>query len=125
MSSEERDPAATGESSVSIDPAKFAALCAPTSLHSRGLHSFTSQLNLSAFCGIGGARRDCVARVKGVSGGVYGVQGVFVCQTRLKLSRKVDECKPLLHSIQSLPSRSRHRFSTATCYSLGRDVTYP
>jgi hypothetical protein len=36
----------------------------------RGLHSFTSQLNLSALCGIGGARRDCVARVKGVLGGV-------------------------------------------------------
>jgi len=31
----------------------------------RGLHSFTSQLNLSAFYGIGGARRGCVARVKG------------------------------------------------------------
>ena len=36
----------------------------------RGLHSLTSQLNLSAFCGIVGARRDCVARVKGVLGGV-------------------------------------------------------
>jgi len=31
----------------------------------RGLHSFTSQLNLSAFYGIGGACRGCVARVKG------------------------------------------------------------
>jgi len=36
----------------------------------RRLHSFASQLNLSALCGIGGARRDCVARVKGVLGGV-------------------------------------------------------
>jgi len=36
----------------------------------RGLHSSTSQLNLSALNGMGGARRDCVARVKGVSGGV-------------------------------------------------------
>ena len=53
----------------------------------RGLHSFTSQLNLSAFYGIGGVRRDCVAGVlKGFLGGVFGVQGVFVCQTRLKLS---------------------------------------
>jgi len=49
----------------------------------RGLHSFTSQLNLGAFCGIGGAHRGCVARVKGVLGGV---QGVFGCQTRLKSS---------------------------------------
>jgi len=32
----------------------------------RGLHSFTSQLNLSAFYGIGGARRGCVARVRGM-----------------------------------------------------------
>ena len=32
----------------------------------QGLHSSTFQLNLSAFCGIGDARRDCVARVKGV-----------------------------------------------------------
>jgi hypothetical protein len=36
----------------------------------RGLHSFTSQLNLSAFYGIGGARWGCVARVIGVLGGV-------------------------------------------------------
>jgi hypothetical protein len=36
----------------------------------RGLLSFTSQLNLSAFYGIGGARRGCVSRVKGVLGGV-------------------------------------------------------
>ena len=36
----------------------------------RGLHSFTSQLNLSASYGIGGARRGCIARVKRVLGGV-------------------------------------------------------
>jgi hypothetical protein len=35
-----------------------------------GLHSSTSQLNLSALYGIGDARRGCVARVKGVLGGV-------------------------------------------------------
>jgi hypothetical protein len=34
----------------------------------RGLHSFTSQPNLSAFNGTGGARRGCVARVKGLLG---------------------------------------------------------
>jgi hypothetical protein len=39
----------------------------------RGLHSFTSQLNLSAVYGIGGARRGCVARVEGVLGGVCGM----------------------------------------------------
>jgi len=52
----------------------------------RGLHSSTSQLNLSALYEKGGARRDCVARIKGVLGGVQGVKGVFVCQTRLKFS---------------------------------------
>ena len=36
----------------------------------RGLHSSTFRLNLSASYGIGGARKDCVARVKGVLGGV-------------------------------------------------------
>jgi len=39
----------------------------------RGLPSFTSQLNLSAFCGIGGLLRDCVAHVNGVLEGVQGV----------------------------------------------------
>jgi len=34
----------------------------------RGLHPSTFQLNLSAFYGIGGARRGRVARVKGVLG---------------------------------------------------------
>jgi hypothetical protein len=36
----------------------------------RGLHSFASQLNLSDAHGIGGARRGCVAHVKGLLGGV-------------------------------------------------------
>jgi hypothetical protein len=44
-----------------------------TAVAGKGLHSFTSQLNLSAFYGIGGARRGRVARVEGVLGGVYGV----------------------------------------------------
>jgi hypothetical protein len=36
----------------------------------RGLPSSPFQLNLSALYGIGGARRGCVARVKGVLWGV-------------------------------------------------------
>ena len=36
----------------------------------RGLHSSTSQLNLSHLHGIGGARRGCVADVKRVLGGI-------------------------------------------------------
>jgi len=53
---------------------------------SRGLHYFTSQLKLSACNGIGAAHRCWVAFVKERLGGVYGVQGAFVCPTRLKLS---------------------------------------
>jgi hypothetical protein len=41
---------------------------------------------LSAVYGIGGARRDCVARIEGVLRGVLSVKAVFVCQTRPKLS---------------------------------------
>jgi len=55
--------------------ARLAAVNGPGA---RGLHSFTFQLNLSAFCGIEGARRACVAHVKGVFGGMKGVKGVFV-----------------------------------------------
>ena len=59
----------------------------------RGLHSSTFQLNLSALHGIGAACKGCVARDKGV----FRVCRVFcVCQTRLKLSLKVNECKPLV-----------------------------
>ena len=38
----------------------------------RGFYPFTSQLNLRNVHGIGGARRVCVARVKGLLGGVRG-----------------------------------------------------
>ena len=58
----------------------------------RGLHSSTFQLNLSAFYRIRGAPRGYVARVKGE----FRVCRVLcVCQTRLKLSWKLNECKPL------------------------------
>jgi hypothetical protein len=42
-------------------------------LHGRDLHSLTFQLKLSALYVIGGACRDCVARVRAVLGGVQGV----------------------------------------------------
>jgi len=51
---------------------------------SRGLHSSTFQLNINAFCGIGGALRVCLGvilrvfrRCWGVLGGVGGLKGVF------------------------------------------------
>ena len=45
------------------------------SVHGRGLHSSTSQLNLTALHGSGGVRRGFVARVKGV----FRVCRVFSC----------------------------------------------
>jgi len=36
----------------------------------RGLNSFSSQLNFDALYGIGGARSGCVSHVKGVLGGI-------------------------------------------------------
>jgi len=45
----------------------------------RGLHSSTFQLNLSALYGIGDARRGCVARVKGVLGDAGGCIGCVGC----------------------------------------------
>ena len=43
----------------------------------RALHSSTFQLNVSALYGIGGARRGCVARVKGIFRGCSGCVGYF------------------------------------------------
>jgi len=61
----------------------------------RGLHSFTFQLNVSALCEIGGAFRRCSGGVLGVVGGMTGYLECILCEKRLRLSRKVDECKPL------------------------------
>jgi len=47
----------------------------------RGLHSFCFQLNISAFCGIGGVFRDCLGVMMRVfrrcRGMLRGVKGVF------------------------------------------------
>jgi hypothetical protein len=56
------------------DGRRAAAAVEPCTICGRGLHSFTFRLNVSAFCGIGGAFRcwSCgvVGGVKGVVGGV-------------------------------------------------------
>ena len=49
----------------------------------RGLRLSTLWLNLSAFCGIGGAFRGCLSGVQGVSGGMV---GCVLCQKRLRSS---------------------------------------
>jgi len=53
---------------------------------SRGSHSSTFRLNVSAFYGTGGAFRDCLGGFKGVSGGIMGYYGCILCQKRLRLS---------------------------------------
>ena len=64
----------------------------------RGLHSSTFRLNVSAFCGTGGAFRGCLGGAQEVNGGITGCLrvGCILCQKRLRLSWKVDECKPLV-----------------------------
>jgi len=53
---------------------------------SRGLHSFTFQLNVSAFYEIGGTSRGYSGSVSEVSRVVAEIQGAFLCQKRLRLS---------------------------------------
>jgi len=56
----------------------------------RGLHSFTFQLNVSAFCGIGGAFRGCLGlgfEVEGVLGGVRVYIASETAQVELKSGR--------------------------------------
>jgi len=81
--------------------ARVASACWPAA---RGLHSFTFQLNMSAFCETGGVFRGCL----GVSRGIKGCPGCILCQKRLRLSSKQDECKPLPAACSSAlrPSRS-------------------
>jgi len=52
----------------------------------RGLHSSTFWLNLSAFCGIGGACRGGLGGVQEMLGGIRGCAGCILCQKRLRLS---------------------------------------
>ena len=61
----------------------------------RGLQSSTFQLNLSALYGIGGARRGCAARVRGVLGCVSGCVGCLCVSDTAQVELKRNECKPL------------------------------
>jgi len=60
-----------------------ARICTP---HARGLHSFTLQLNRSAFRGIGDACRGGWGGDQGVLGDSRGGQRSIWCQKRLRLS---------------------------------------
>jgi hypothetical protein len=52
----------------------------------RGLHSSTFRLNVSAFCGMGGAFRGCLGGEWEVLGVRCGCLGCILCQKRLGLS---------------------------------------
>jgi len=60
-------------------------------MQGRGLHSSTIRLNVSALCGIGGARRGCLGGVYRGCQGYSGVSGVYfvseTAQVELKSGR--------------------------------------
>ena len=56
------------------------------SIYGRGLHSSTSQLNVSAFYGIGGAFRGCLVGVEEELWGIRGCLGYILCWKQLRLS---------------------------------------
>ena len=67
---------------VEVLPLHARRICQIDRSDTRGLHSFIFQLNVSAFCGIGSAFRDCLGGVSGVSGGIRGcLRCVFVSET--------------------------------------------
>ena len=66
-----------------------------SSTPTRRLHSSTFQHNVSAFCGTGGALRCFEGVCTGCWAVIRGWFGCILCQKRLRLSCKVDECEPL------------------------------
>ena len=98
-----------------------------------GLHSSNFRLNVSAFCGIGGVFWVHLGGVWGVSGVKRGCLGCYLSHKWLRLSRKVDQCKPLgglfttnhypdLESTSRVPTRlymSTH-IHGKSCPDLGR-----
>jgi hypothetical protein len=64
----------TSEEAAAINEARHA-------LTGRGLHSSTSWLKVSALCGTGGAYKDCLRCVCGVSWGIRGYRVYIVSET--------------------------------------------
>ena len=81
------------------------AECLP--LHVRQGHTLV-HFSVSAFCGIGVACRGCLGGAYEVSGGSRGCLLCILCQKRLRLSLKVDECKPLPSTAFSRQNGSTH-----------------
>jgi len=78
---------------------------------SRDLHSFTFELNVSTFYVWVGRLGVCSGGFRAQKGVSGGFQGVFSCQKRLRLSWKVDECKPVPMSCRPPSVKSRLRIT--------------
>ena len=95
------------EGHLSVDPSHFVYMLInavkelDVRVAGRGLHSSTFWLNVSAFCGIGGASRGCFEGIEEVSGVTRGCVGCVLCQKWLRLSSKVAECKPLVVGLEA------------------------
>jgi len=63
----------TGSGPLVSQPLDFSEHREPPKDLGRGLHSSTFRVNLSAFCGIGGALRGCLGGVRGLPGAIKGV----------------------------------------------------
>jgi len=74
---------------LTIDPERDTVKRMKAGAYTRSLFSST----LSAFCGIGAACSGSSGGVCEVSGHMRGCLGCLLCQKRLRLSWKVDECK--------------------------------
>jgi len=92
---DECKPLAYGVPAAGAPKAVLSGVIAAPAAVGRGLYSLTSQLNLSALYGIGGALRGCLGGVWEVLGGITCCLGCILCKKRLKVSREEDECKPL------------------------------
>jgi len=64
---------------ATVDPQLAARLAAAAALTlGRGLHWSTFRLNVSVFCGIGGALRGCLRVFWGDTGGIRGCLGCVI-----------------------------------------------
>jgi len=80
---------------MSTPAARSAPTAASRSAMDQGLALVHFSAQLKRFLRDMGYISGCVGGVWGVLGGIKGCLGCILCQKRLRLSRKVDDCKPL------------------------------
>ena len=102
----------SASSAMMVSSSRVGWACRPDS---RGLHLFTSRLNVSAFCGIGGAFRGCLGIIYEVL--VYTVQSPYQMGTfapcPFSLSQLVDSRKALVWRNLSVSKRCTFLFPTS------------